>query len=138
MRARPHCFLLAVVLIGSWIPSASGRGFSWRDYADQPDEWFRGAEGRRITENLLSYQSELGSWPKNFDTSEQPYRGDRSKIDGTFDNGATFGELRYLARAFRATGDARDRDAVLKGLDLTLAAQYPSGGFPQSYPPSRT
>jgi pectate lyase len=137
MRARPLCSILAAVLVGSWIPPASGKSFSWKDFANQPEEWFRGAEGRRITENLLSQQSERGSWPKNFDTSLEPYRGDRSKIEGTFDNGATFGELRFLARAYRATGDARDRDAFLKGLDLTLAAQYPGGGFPQHYPTSR-
>src|SRR4051794_15404850 len=140
MRARRFCSFLAGMLIGMgpWVPSASARGFSWNDYAKKPDDWFRGEEGRRITANILSQQSDHGSWPKNFDTSKEPYRGDRAKIEGTFDNGATFGELRYLARAYRATGDAPDRDAFLKGLDLALAAQYPNGGFPQRFPTSKT
>jgi pectate lyase len=43
-----------------------------------------------------------------------------------------------MARAHRVTGEARARDAFLKGLDLTLAAQYPNGGFPQHYPTGRT
>jgi pectate lyase len=138
MRARLLSSLLAAALIGPWAADASGKGFSWKDYAGKPEEWFRGAEGRRTTENILSNQSPRGSWPKNYDTSAEPYRGDPAKLEGTFDNGATFGELRYLARAYRATGEARDRDAFLKGLNLTLAAQYPNGGFPQHYPTSRT
>jgi PelA/Pel-15E family pectate lyase len=137
MRARPLCYLLAASILGSWAPDVWGKGFTWKSYEKQADDWYRGAEGRRIAENLLSQQSDRGSWPKNYDTALEPYRGDRAKLEGTFDNGATFGELRFLARAFRATGDDRDRAAVLKGLDLTLAAQYPSGGFPQHFPTSR-
>jgi lysophospholipase L1-like esterase len=37
---------------------------AWRDYANKPDDWYRGSEGRRVTENILSWQSPLGSWPK--------------------------------------------------------------------------
>ncbi len=36
-----------------------------------------------------------------------PFAGKCSELQGTFDNGATTGELRALARAFKATGDAR-------------------------------
>src|SRR5690348_6002357 len=106
MRARLLYCLLATGLIGSgpWAAPARGKSFSWRDYASKSDEWFRSEEGRRITANVLSQQADSGSWPKNFDTSQEPYRGDRSKIEGTFDNGATFGELRFVARAYRATG----------------------------------
>ena len=78
-----------------------------------------------------------GSWPKNLDTSKEPYRGDPSRIEGTFDNGATFDELRFLARAYRATDAIRIRDAFLKGFMLVLSAQYPSGGFPQRFPTSK-
>jgi pectate lyase len=118
--------------------AARAQGFPWRTYAERPAEWYRSDEGRQITANVLSNQSERGGWPKNVNTARKPYEGDRTRIVGTFDNGATFGELRYLARAFQATGEPRVRDAFLKGLDLTLAAQYPNGGFPQRYPPSPT
>jgi PelA/Pel-15E family pectate lyase len=141
MRAQRLCsFLVAVALLGVWPwgRSACGQGFPWRTYANKPSEWFKGEEGRRITANVLSNQSDRGSWPKNFNTASKPYEGDRAKIEGTFDNGATFGELRFLARAFQATEEPRDRDAFLRGLDLTLAAQYPNGGFPQHYPTSAT
>ncbi len=104
----------------------------------QSDEWFRSEEGRRATDNVLSWQSPAGSWPKNQSTTHAPYTGDASELKGTFDNGATTDELRFLARAFRVTRDERCRQAVLKGLDHVLSAQYPSGGWPQYAPPPAT
>src|SRR5262245_56113093 len=98
-----------LIVVGPGIPSAAGAGFPWKSYASQSPEWFRSEEGRTITANLLSNQSDQGSWPKNFDTSKQPHKGDRTRIEGTFDNGATLGELRFLARAFQATGEGRLR-----------------------------
>lgn len=109
----------------------------WSEYARQSDAWYRGADGVRIAANIRSHQSRLGDWPKNTDNSAEPYRGAPTVIKGTFDNGATVGELRFLARAFRANGDARDREAFLKGLDHILAAQYPTGGWPQLSPPGK-
>ena len=44
-------------------------------------------------------------------------------------------ELRFLARAYAATKDDRYRVAVEKGIDYILKAQYPTGGWPQYYPP---
>ncbi|WP_165075953.1 pectate lyase [Paludisphaera rhizosphaerae] len=141
VKARRLGLLLAVVVVevvlsGGGRP-AFGASFSWKKYAEKPPEWYRGEEGRKITACILSNQSPAGDWPKNFDTSAVPYTGDRNKIEGTFDNGATFGELRFLARAFQATGDAVDREAFLRGFDHATAAQYPNGGFPQHFPTSR-
>jgi PelA/Pel-15E family pectate lyase len=107
----------------------------WGTYARQPDTWYREPEGTTVAANIRSHQSRLGDWPKNVDNSALPYRGDPTEIKGTFDNGATVGELRFLARAFRATNDNRDRDSFFKGLDHILAAQYPTGGWPQTSPP---
>jgi len=45
------------------------------------------------------------------------------------------GELRFLARAWRVTKDERYPAAFQKGFDYILNAQYPTGGWPQSYPP---
>lgn len=101
----------------------------------QTDEWFRSDVGRRAIENVLSWQSEAGDWPKNTDPKKSPFAGERSKLKGTFDNGATTTELRLLARAFRVTKDPRCEEAFLKGLQHILEAQYPSGGWPQYHPP---
>ncbi len=111
--------------------------FPWKVYAQKTDDWFRGEEGARITANVLSHQSDRGDWPKNIDTSEKPYRGDRTRLAGTFDNGATIGEIRFLARAYLATDQPRHRDAFLKALDHVISAQYPSGGWPQTFPPGK-
>jgi pectate lyase len=106
-------------------------------YAGRSGEWLASDEGRRIADNVVSWQSPQGSWPKNGDTASKPYAGQPEKIVGTFDNGATTSELRFLARAFVATDDARYRDAFLKGLDHLLEAQYRTGGWPQRFPPGR-
>lgn len=107
------------------------------DLLKKSDEWFRSAEGRKSAANVLSWQSPEGSWPKNKHTSEKPYTGKANKLAGTFDNKATTDELRFLARAFDATGDTACRDAFFKGVDHILDAQYPNGGWPQFHPPGK-
>jgi PelA/Pel-15E family pectate lyase len=107
------------------------------NYIEKPDDWYRSDEARQIADNILSWQSPQGSWPKNVNTRRNPYTGDPNKLEGTFDNGATTGELRFLARVFNATGDRRLEQTFLKGLDHILRAQYPTGGWPQSYPPGK-
>lgn len=107
------------------------------DLVKKPDSWYRSEDGKEAIVNVLSWQSPEGSWPKNGDTSDKPYQGKANKLEGTFDNKATTGELRFLARAFEATGDDRCRDSFLKGFDHILEAQYPNGGWPQFHPPGK-
>ncbi len=104
---------------------------------DKPSEWFRAAAGRETAACILSWQAEAGSWPKNQDTTSKPFSGDRKQLAGTFDNGATTGELRFLARAYLATEDTHCKDAFLKGFDHILTAQFPTGGWPQYFPLSK-
>jgi pectinesterase len=122
------CFEVFLLVVIFALPSFGG-------YSGKTSDWYRSAEARQIADNILSWQSPQGSWPKNINTRRNHYSGDTNKIEGTFDNGATTEELRFLARAFNATGDSRYKQAFLKGLDHILKAQYPSGGWPQSYPP---
>lgn len=103
-------------------------------YAKQSLEWFESEEGRRIADNVLTWQTPHGGWPKVRDTASKPYDGKSEDLHATFDNGATIDELRFLARAFRATNDPRYQQAFLKGVSHILKAQYPNGGFPQYYP----
>ena len=110
---------------------------AWGEFAKKSDDWYRSDEGLRVAANILSWQSPHGSWPKNGNTTANPFAADPQRISGTFDNGATVGELRFLARAFRATQDSKCQTAFLKGIDAILKAQYPSGGWPQFYPPSK-
>jgi pectate lyase len=129
--------LTTVALCATWTACADAAGFPCKDYAARPDDWYRSAEGRRVAGNVLSHQSDRGDWPKNLDTSRSRFGGDGKALHGTFDNGATVGEVRFLARSFRATGEPRDRAAVEKAIDHILAAQYPTGGWPQTFPPGK-
>ena len=123
-------FLAALALT---LSPLAGAGFP-TGLLKKPDAWYGTEEGRQTTARILSWQSEQGDWMKNIDTTQTLNSGPRSKIKGTFDNKATTNELRYLARAYQATQDKACKDAFLQGLDLILKAQYPNGGWPQSYP----
>ena len=106
-----------------------------KEYLKKPATWFAKDEARQIAANILSFQSELGGWPKNEDTTADPYKGDRRKLKPTYDNGATTDELRFLARIYTATNDAAYRTAFDRGLDYVFQGQYPNGGWPQFHPP---
>jgi pectate lyase len=114
--------------------SLEARNYSWGSYAGKPVSWFRSGEAVRIADNILSYQTPHGGWPKNTDMAKGPYRGDAGRLRGTFDNGATHGHMRFMARAYEATGEERFKGAFLRGLDYMLRAQYPTGGWPQFFP----
>jgi pectate lyase len=109
--------------------------FPWIRYAKQPDQWFESFEAQQIAANVLSHQSALGSWPKNLDTGAKPYQGEPKDLRGTFDNDATIGELRYLARMYQVSRDDSCLKAFNQGLGHILQAQYPTGGWPQFFPP---
>jgi PelA/Pel-15E family pectate lyase len=102
------------------------------------DAWFRSEEGLRVTANILSFQSAEGSWPKNTNVTRARFAGERSELHGTFDNSATTDELRFLARAYNATQSKDCQLGFQKGLDHILKAQYPTGGWPQYYPPPKS
>lgn len=106
------------------------------DYLKKSDDWFESSEAAKIAENILSWQAETGGWPKNEDVATAPYSGDRAALRATFDNSATTDELRFLARMFEATDQPRYQKAFERGYDHILEAQYPTGGWPQFYPPS--
>jgi pectate lyase len=113
-------------------------GTSAENLLKKSDDWFRTDAGRRTLDCILSWQTKHGDWPKNMDTTKEPFSGKRKQPAGTFDNGATTGELRALARAVRVTGDNRYEQAFLKGFDHILRAQYANGGWPQYYPLSKS
>jgi pectate lyase len=124
--------LLAALVAGVWAGSAAAAGPS--RYLNKPAEWFASDEAKQIAANILSHQADRGGWPKNTDTTK-PFTGDRATLKGTFDNGATTDELRFLTRMVAATNDKTYETAILKGLDHILNAQYPTGGWPQLDPP---
>jgi PelA/Pel-15E family pectate lyase len=129
---------------------------------DKDAGWYTGPEAHRIAENVLSFQTPAGGWGKNQNRAAPPRQPgqdyankaeqtnpDRTNLDaphdiywtfvGTLDNGATVGELRFLARMIAAqpAGSAdrsRYEASFVKGVRYLLDAQYPNGGWPQIYP----
>lgn len=142
MKTRDYSKNVCIALIPAllWVclcGPVEGARFSWDRYENKDQAWYRSAAGRRAAQNILSWQDEYGCWPKNMDSAAKRFSGDRKKLDGTFDNNATTGELRFLARAYNATQEAACKEAFIRGLDVILKAQYPTGGWPQSYPPGK-
>ena len=134
-RPLPAFLVLFIVLVAHCVSVyAESRA---ANLLKKADDWFVSDHGRKTLENILSWQTRHGDWPKNVDTTSHPASADRQQAAGTFDNGATTGELRVLARAFRVTGEVRYQQAFLLGFDHVLAAQYPNGGWPQFFPLSK-
>ena len=127
---------------------------------NRPAEWYGQADGLRIADIILSFQTPAGGWSKNLDMSahrrapgEHFAPGNASRhvsqgdfdeplnenwhYVGTFDNDATITQLRYLAKvivALKSSAVQPYRKAFLHGLDYIFAAQYPNGGWPQVWP----
>ncbi|MCR6663186.1 MAG: pectate lyase [Luteimonas sp.] len=96
----------------------------------------------RIADNILLYQRRDGGWVENRDPARiipdeerDSIRADASKAGGSFDNRNVYTQVEYLAEAFALGGDARYRDAALKGLDFILAHQSDGcGAWPHTVP----
>jgi len=145
-------------LATSVIPPAS-RGVGSMPLNRRAD-WYETKDARRIADIIVSFQTPAGGWSKNIDLSDHPraagegFASDNSSryvgsadndalkdvrwsYVATIDNGATTAELRYLAKVISALPEdqgTRYRDAFSRGIDYLLAAQNPSGGWPQVWP----
>ena len=113
----------------------------WEDCLKQAPEWYRSVDAARIADNVLLYQRQVGGWPKNIDMAAMLTEANKTNIarqklenDATIDNGGTFTQLIFLAKVYAAQKQQSYQDAVLKGTDYLLKAQYENGGFPQYFP----
>jgi PelA/Pel-15E family pectate lyase len=96
----------------------------------------------QIADNILRYQRQDGGWIQNQDPARildaeglAQYAQEASRTGGSFDNRNIYTHVDYLAGAYASTGDARYRDASLRGLEFILAQQNPRcGGWPHSVP----
>lgn len=92
-------------------------------------------------EAVLSFQTPSGGWSKRTDMriarqSGQQFGSEPDYVP-TFDNDATSTQLHWLADYYpQASAQLQQRigNAIARGVALVLQAQYPNGGFPQSYP----
>src|SRR5436190_19104988 len=145
MRSSINNLLMALAMVASGAICIGAQPGSteveWRHALNQPRAWYATPAAVTIADNLLLYQRKSGGWPKNIDMAAPLNESGRaelgrqkSEVDATIDNGATYSQLIFLARVFTATQSARHRDAFLAGLDYLLKAQYDNGGWPQYFP----
>lgn len=144
----PISALLVGILLGS--AAAAAEDVTVAKLTNQPDEWFRSDEGRRIVDNIITWQNPNGGWWKSYDATQPrpakpPAKADPKGVPksdssnawertSTFDNGATYSELRILARAHRVLKDDKYKAAFGRGLNFVFESQYANGGWPQRFP----
>lgn len=101
-----------------------------------------------VWNNMLFYQLPNGGWAKQYidgttvDYSKELTSSLKSKIQtesiyATIDNHATTKEIETLAEGYHITSKKKYSDAVVKGIQYLLSAQYENGGFPQYFPDTR-
>ena len=120
-------------------PAPSAGQFS----LERGEAWFSSDEAAEIADTVISFQTPAGGWSKAVAWDKGPRQPGMAWTSqksnpwhycGTLDNRATTSQIRFLASVHRATGRKEVREAVLRGLDWLLAAQFPNGGWPQNYP----
>lgn len=115
----------------------------WSEIIRKSDAtWFASAEAKKIAENVLLYQRDIGGWPKNTEMQKELSEKQKSDLlvlkktaaETTTDNGATTQEMLFMSKMYTQVKDDRYKESFLKGLNYLLEAQYDNGGWPQFYP----
>ncbi len=145
MNTFKPSLLLVLILLATSIHAQDNSILKkkWTEVANnQPEKWYGSDESKRIAENVLLYQRNIGGWPKNIafhailsDSDKEKILQEKNINDAIFDNRATTTEIRFLSTMFLKTGNEAYKEAALKGLQFILKAQYENGGWPMFYPP---
>lgn len=139
MRLAPLFLLLTTLLTGMSCADAI-EPMQWNaSMLKQDSEWYDSAEARAAADTVVSYQSQYGGWPKNWDllsriSAEEMETLQNGGKANTIDNDGTTLPMEFLAMVAHASGDAKYAGSFIRGLDYLLAAQYDTGGWPQYYP----
>ena len=121
------------------------KAFAAKDFKLKPEwkgAWWQSDEAKLITDAMLSFQTPSGGWSKAVDYTSGPRRkgmqwtsqNEPFHYAATIDNRATTEQIAFLNQIFAATKRADVKTAIQRGLDYLFSAQYPSGGWPQTYP----
>src|SRR6476660_9802503 len=130
LRRKPGLLLLCLLALcairivrAQTFPTTRRFTVSVSRFTDQSDAWFQSDQGRRILDNIVSWQNQNGGWWKAYDLAnprppvvenraDSGPRGDDDDVwhkVSTIDNNATYSELRVLARAVRVLKDDKYR-----------------------------
>ena len=112
-------------------------GFDARK-ATTDSEFIATAQGRQVAENVLSFQTPSGGWSKRTDMGVPRQKGHQFGVEKnyipTFDNLATSTQFWVMVNACNSLKEARYCDSAARALKYILIAQYPNGGWPQTFP----
>lgn len=120
------------------VAAPSGGTFKW-----DPKKTPAGSpEAATLAASLLTWQIPCGGWSKAIDYLKGPRlpgmawtsQKDPWHYAATLDNRATTGQLEFLAAHHQAAPSDKMADAIRRGVQWLLDAQFPSGGWPQVYP----
>ncbi|PAM93636.1 pectate lyase [Flavobacterium sp. IR1] len=134
--------ILFLILTGI-VANAQNTYKNWSDIIRKSDAaWFASAEAKKIAENVLLYQRDIGGWPKNIQMQQEltPQQIKdltalkKTTAETTTDNGATSQEMLFMSKMYAQVKDERYKESFLKGLQYLFDAQYDNGGWPQFYP----
>lgn len=147
---RKYLLIVFALLVVTAATAQNRRNNSERDYlrvrwtsvaTRMPSEWYGSDEAKRVAENVLISQREIGGWTKNqpyhhhfSDSVKAHFLRTKTEKGGTFDNGSTITELRFLAKVYAQLKDERYKEAFERGLNYIFISQYDNGGWPQFYP----
>jgi PelA/Pel-15E family pectate lyase len=108
----------------------------WFPHRHSSRKWFAGWPATFSADNIVSYQSKWGGWPKRMNFSEHGYLGQKYTRNwgSTIDNQTTHAQLVFLAKSYDVTGTESSKKSFLRGVNYLLEAQYENGGWPQRYP----
>jgi PelA/Pel-15E family pectate lyase len=146
MKKISQFILVVTCLVSSFISAQEKPSdylkHNWKFVATKmPAEWYGSDEAKLVAENVMLSQRNSGGWEKNkeyhkpFTIEEREhYITEKNEIGGTFDNGSTITELRFLAKLYSHNKDVRYKEAFEKGLNYIFVAQYKNGGWPQYFP----
>jgi PelA/Pel-15E family pectate lyase len=115
---------------------------SWKYVATQmPDAWYGSDESKKVAENILLYQRDIGGWPKNLPLHKPLTEPEKAKInddkglnDAILDNDATTTEMKFLAKMYNKTSSQDYKNSFNRGMKFILDAQYDNGGWPMFWP----
>lgn len=140
MRNRSSYLVIAALVFGFTSCVSVAEPLEWHEkLLKKETQWFGSEEARAAADKLVTYQSELGGWPKNLDLLGNIPADELETLQtegkaNTIDNDATTLPMRFLARVAHESGTAKYAGSFLRGLDYLLDAQYENGGWPQYFP----